>query len=301
MHTFIILAEFCIIIYFLLEKYRMKNEIGEIKELLKDVVKGNMDRRIIVKQQSVLAEVCFMMNEIIEMNKQILVSRDAVERENNQLMTSLSHDIRTPLTSIIGYLDALSYQYVNQELSKDFIEITRKKAYLLKGYIDNLFQWFKLNSGEQIFIPQDMDIVETVKIILANWIVVFEKNNIQYDFFTEIENLVLCIDHNILERILNNLIQNVVEHSGASCINVIIKNDNVKCYIIIEDNGIGIAEKEQERIFERLYKCDEARENKGSGLGLAIVKKLIDLMEGQIYMESSIGKGSKFILELNKT
>lgn len=297
----IIIVQFGIIICMYWWTVRTKAEVKMIENVLENVIEGNIDRQIVIKNNSCMAELCFKINVILENCKQIITDKTIAEKENKALMTSLSHDIRTPLTSIIGYLDAMIYLDENQELSREFIETARRKAYLLKQYVDNLFQWFKLNSKEQQFNLKKIEVVELTKIIFANWIETFEQYHMEYEFVNDIETAYVVIDETAFERIVNNLIQNVLEHSGASIIKIGIQKEKENIRLSVEDNGIGISATDQKRIFERLYKGDVSRSKKGSGLGLAITRKLIDALKGEIHVESEEGMGTKFILQLECT
>lgn len=297
----IIIVQIGIIICMFWWTVKTKAEVKMIENVLENVIEGNFDRRIVIKNNSAMAELCFKINVILGNCKQIITDKTIAEKENRALMTSLSHDIRTPLTSIIGYLDAMIYLDGNQELSREFIETARRKAYLLKQYVDNLFQWFKLNSKEQQFDIKKIEVVELTKIIFANWIETFEQYHMEYEFVNDIETAYVLIDETAFERIMNNLIQNVLEHSGASIIKVGIHKEKENIRVSVEDNGIGISATEQKRIFERLYKGDASRSKKGSGLGLAITRKLVDALKGELHVESEEGMGTKFILRLECT
>lgn len=297
----IIIVQFGIIICMYWWTVRTKAEVKMIENVLENVIEGNIDRRIVIKNNSCMAELCFKINVILENCKQIITDKTIAEKENKALMASLSHDIRTPLTSIIGYLDAMIYLDGNQELSREFIETARRKAYLLKQYVDNLFQWFKLNSKEQQFLLKKIEVVELTKIIFANWIETFEQYHVEYEFVNDIETAYVFIDETAFERIMNNLIQNVLEHSGASIIKVGIHKEKENIRVSVEDNGIGISATEQKHIFDRLYKGDVSRSKKGSGLGLAITRKLVDALKGEIHVESEERMGAKFILRLECT
>ena len=99
-------------------------------------------------------------------NKERIAQTRRQEHRNEKLMTSLSHDIRTPLTSIIGHLDAVHYQYIHGEMNAESVRQAREKAYVLKDYLDDLFQWFKLNSKEEKAEMEPLDIVEETRAVL---------------------------------------------------------------------------------------------------------------------------------------
>ena len=173
-------------------------------------------------------------------------------------MTSLSHDVRTPLTTLIGYLDAAH-----------------------KGIV----------SGKD----RD-DYIETARDILIDWIPIFEGKQIAYNIDIPEKPFRVRLDTDGYMRILNNLIQNVISHSRADKIEIALTKKNHNMEITVTDNGIGIEKEDLKHIFERLYKCDKGRSEKGSGLGLSIVHQLVEKMNGTITAESTQGNGTTFIL-----
>ena len=211
-------------------------------------------------------------------------------------MTSLSHDVRTPLTTLIGYLDAAHKGIVTGTERDNYIETARHKAHDLKEYIDVLFDWFKLNSNEFAMKIDTVEAAELTRDILIDWIPIFEDKQIEYSIDIPDQPFRVMLDPDGYMRILNNLIQNVVTHSRADKIELTLSKQNENIKILLADNGIGIEKEDLEHIFERLYKCDKGRSEKGSGLGLSIVHQLVDKMNGTITAESSQGNGTIFTL-----
>ncbi len=201
-------------------------------------------------------------------------------------MTSLSHDVRTPLTTLIGYLDAAHKGIVTGKDRDDYIETARRKAHDLKEYIDILFDWFKLNSNE---FAMDINIVEAAELtrnILIDWIPIFEDKQIDYNIDIPEQPFRVKLDTDGYMRILNNLIQNVISRSHADKIEIILSKQEKNMQIRLADNGIGIEKEDLKHIFERLYKCDKGRSEKGSGLGLSIAHQLVEKMNGTITANS---------------
>ena len=229
-------------------------------------------------------------------NKERIIQTKRQEHRNEKIMTSLSHDIRTPLTSIIGHLDAVHYQYVHGEMNAESVRQAREKAYVLKDYLDDLFQWFKINSKEEKAEMKPLDIVEETRAVFANWVAAFEGNGISYDFVSDMDEIWISMDRVFYERIVNNLLKNAMEHSGASKIWIKIEQTGITAAVKICDNGVGIPEKAIPFVFDRLYKADDARSSKGSGLGLAIVRELVLMQGGKIFVEPR-KKGSCFVME----
>ena len=128
--------------------YRVKKQISEITDALVDVKNGNGNRRILSATNELTAPIVFEINEIMVAYENRLSSVRHTEEANRRLMTSLSHDVRTPLTTLIGYLDAVNKGIAKGKERDEYIETARRKAYDLKEYIDVLFDWFKLNSHE---------------------------------------------------------------------------------------------------------------------------------------------------------
>ena len=274
--------------------HRVKKQIMEMTEALQDVKEGNGNRRILSAANELVAPLAYEMNEIIVSYENRLSKVRQAEETNRQLMTSLSHDVRTPLTTLIGYLDAAHKGIVIGKDRDEYIETARRKAYDLKEYIDVLFDWFKLNSDEFAMEIEVVEVAELTRNILIDWIPVFEDKQIEYNIDIPEQPLRVKLDTDSYMRILNNLIQNVLAHSQADRIGITMQKQNETVQILLVDNGIGIGKEDLKHIFERLYKCDKGRSEKGSGLGLSIVYQLVEKMNGKITVESEEGKGTVF-------
>lgn len=273
---------------------RVKNQIVEMTEALADIKDGNGNRRILSKTNEIIAPLAYEMNDIIVSYEDRLASFRQTEENNKQLMTSLSHDVRTPLTTLIGYLDAAHKGIVTGKDKDDYIETARRKAHDLKEYIDVLFDWFKLNSDEFVIAMDKVETVELTRNILIDWIPVFEDKQIDYSIDIPEQPFWVKFDSDAYMRILNNLIQNVISHSHADKIGISLSKQHKNIKILVMDNGIGIEKEDLKHIFERLYKCDKGRSEKGSGLGLSIVHQLVEKMNGTITVESVEGEGTTF-------
>lgn len=261
-----------------------------------DVKNGNGNRRILSATNELVAPLAYEINEIVVSYESRLSTVRQTEETNRQLMTSLSHDVRTPLTTLIGYLDAAHKGIVTGKDRDDYIETARRKAHDLKEYIDVLFDWFKLNSNE---FAMDINIVEAAELtrnILIDWIPIFEDKQIDYNIDIPEQPFRVKLDTDGYMRILNNLIQNVISHSHADKIEIILSKQEKNMQIRLADNGIGIEKEDLKHIFERLYKCDKGRSEKGSGLGLSIAHQLVEKMNGTITANSTQGTGTEFTL-----
>ena len=284
-----ILASYCTV-------KRVKKQLSEMTDALTDVEQGNGSRRILSAPNELIAPLAYKINDIIVSYENRLSTFHQTEESNRQLMTSLSHDVRTPLTTLIGYLDAAHRGIVTGKERDDYIETARRKAHDLKEYIDVLFDWFKLNSDEFDMNITIIEAAELTRNILIDWIPILEDRKIEYNIDIPERPLPAKLDVDSYLRIMNNLIQNVIAHSHADKIEISLSKQNECMKILLSDNGIGIEKEDLQYIFERLYKCDQERSEKGSGLGLAIVEQLAEKMNGIITVNSIQGKGTVFTL-----
>ena len=275
---------------------RVKKQISEISDALEDIKNGNGNRRILAETHELIAPLAYAINDIILSYEKRLSAYHQTDETNRQLMTSLSHDVRTPLTTLIGYLDAAHKGIVDGKERDDYIETARRKAHDLKEYIDVLFDWFKLGSNEFSMNIAEIDLTELTRNILIDWIPIFEDTQVDFTIDIPEQPFRVQIDPDGYMRILNNLIQNVISHSHADKIEVALSEQNRNIKILLSDNGIGIGKEDLKHIFDRLYKCDKGRSEKGSGLGLSIVHELVDKLNGTITADSTPGKGTIFTL-----
>lgn len=275
---------------------RVQKQIAEMTDALMDVKNGNGNRRILSEANELVAPLAYQINEIVVAYESRLSTVRQAEETNRQLMTSLSHDVRTPLTTLIGYLDAAQKGLVTGKDRDDYIETARWKAHDLKEYIDVLFDWFKLNSDEFALEIQSVEAAELTRNILIDWIPIFEDKQVDYDIDIPEQPVRVRLDMDSYMRIINNLIQNVMAHSHANKIKIALSMKETNMELLLADNGVGIEKEDLKHIFERLYKCDKGRSQKGSGLGLSIVHQLVEKMSGSITVESFPGKGTAFML-----
>ncbi len=275
---------------------RVKKQIAEISDALEDIKNGNGNRRILAETHELVAPLAYAINDIILSYEKRLSACHQTDETNRQLMTSLSHDVRTPLTTLIGYLDAAHKGIVDGKERDEYIETARRKAHDLKEYIDVLFDWFKLGSNEFSMNIAEIDLTELTRNILIDWIPIFEDTQVVFTIDIPEQPFRVQIDPDGYMRILNNLIQNVISHSHADKIEIALSEQNRNIKILLSDNGIGIDKEDLKHIFDRLYKCDKGRSEKGSGLGLSIVHELVEKLNGTIVADSTPGKGTIFTL-----
>ena len=296
-----LLIVLCVIIILLLHhNLSNKKKIQEIVKVLDDIYSGNLDRRLIADENSEMSSLVYKINEIVIKDKNKLSEFNKAEKAYKKLVTSLSHDIRTPLSALIGYLEVLEKDSMSYVEQLKFIRIAKEKALNLSDYIQSLFEWLKLESGEWTYDFVHENICELTRLILADWIIKLEESNIDFNFDIPEKALFILVDKNAYDRIINNLLANMIKHSHANKLVVKITEEISEVQITITDNGVGIDEKELPFIFDRLYKCDTSRTENSNGLGLAITKELTIAHNGTINVISGYGKGTAFKLRFPK-
>lgn len=140
-----------LILYLLLKLRRIREQLSLIKEALEDLKKGNLNRRVLAWENDMTKQICYDINEIAVSSQSRLIQQKQAEQAYKRLMTSLSHDVKTPLASLVGYLEAVENGLVTGQEKEEYIHVACSNAYRLKDFVTALFEWVKLDAGEQIF------------------------------------------------------------------------------------------------------------------------------------------------------
>ena len=300
-----LLIGFCIALLFVLflviKLRRVRGQLSIIEEVLEDIKSGNLNCRMLTKKNDMTRKICCGINDIATNSQTQLIKQKQSEQAYKRLMTSISHDVKTPLASLIGYLEAIECKIVAGEEKDEYVHVAFEKAHYLKHFVENLFEWVKLDSGEQIFRFEILDLNELSRNIIVDWISVLENSNFDYEFDIPETEYLMRIDASAYSRILNNLLQNVLIHSKGSKIKFRVFEDDLQAKIAITDNGKGISHDHLPHIFERMYQCDQSRSVGGNGLGLSIVKELVAAHKGKITVDSTPNRGTTFTLLFPRT
>lgn len=287
-------------LYLVLKLRRVREQLSLIKEALEDMKNGNLNRRVLTLEKDMTNQICYDLNEIAVSSQSLLIQQRQAEQAYKRLMTSLSHDVKTPLTSLVGYLEAIENKIVAGKEKEEYIHVAFMKAQGLKRFVEGLFEWVKLDSKEQVFRFEELELNELSRSIIADWLPVLENSHFKYEIDIPEGEYPISIDSNAYSRILNNILQNIITHSDGDKMKLQITENQQQAQIVVADNGKGISPDDLPHIFERLYQCDRSRSSKGNGLGLAIVKELISVHNGTITAQSTPGLGTEFIISLPK-
>lgn len=239
--------------------------------------------------------------EMVEVEKKLnhfkteAIKNERLARENEQkkddLIVYLAHDIKTPLTSMIGYLSLLSeIKDMPQEQRNRYIDIALDKSYRLEYLINELFDVARFNSEKIVLEKEEINLNLMLEQIADDFYPTLKEMNKKINFTSD-EKKILYADPDKLSRVFNNLIKNAVNYSKENTdIDISILNKENQATVKITNKGKQIPKEKLDKIFEKFYRLDSSRTSKtgGSGLGLAIAKEIVELHGGRIYAESDM-------------
>lgn len=202
-----LLLSLLLIAYFVLKLRRVREQLTLIKDALQDIKTGNLNRRVLARENDMTKQICYDINEIAVENQARFIQQKQAEQSYKRLMTSLSHDVKTPLASLVGYLEAIENGLVVGEEKDEYIRVVSDKAQRLKDFVITLFEWVKLDAKEQIFHFELVDLNELSRSIIADWLSAIENRCLDYQIEIPEADYFIRIDTNAYTRILNNLLQ----------------------------------------------------------------------------------------------
>lgn len=297
----IILAFITFISLFYLLTLRKMRYIEELAGGVLEISKGNLDFRVSQKSHDELGSLAGNINHMATELKLKIEEERRAERTKNELITNFSHDLRTPLTSILGYLTLIKDgKYETDEQFNDYVNIVYNKSEKLGGLIEDLFEYTKLtNKGVKLTL-ETVSLNELLEQLLEEHTPIFEENNLA--IIKEIPQEKVFIDIDIVQmvRVFENLLLNAVKYSfKPGEIMLKMSPDDNGVSVIIQNKGEHIPQSELARLFDRFYRVEQSRtaDKGGSGLGLAIAKGIVELQGGQIWAECS-GDVIRFIVKL---
>lgn len=222
-----------------------------------------------------------------------------LEKLQNDLIGNVSHELKTPVTSLIGFTETLlDGAKDDPEVLKSFLEIMQKDAYRLQDLVQEIIESSKSTDTNDVITP--INLTNLLEKIVDDYRIIIQEKNIQLSINGP-KDLTFNSKVELFTAICKNLIENAVHYtSSQGKINIRFYKEDNELILSVEDTGIGISQQEQERIFERFYRIDKARARNsgGNGLGLAIVKDYSEILGGQVKIDSYPGLGSTFTVYL---
>ncbi|MRG28862.1 sensor histidine kinase [Laceyella tengchongensis] len=284
------LVLFFVAVLLLRERFRYAARLQAMVATLRMALDGNLKSRLFTNGDRLMDEFVFTANEMIERLEQVHIQAIRSQMARKSLLSSISHDIRTPLTSIIGYVDALKDGIaVSEEEKQAYTQIVSDKAKKLKDMIDEIFTMAKLDADEMPMKPERFDLAEVIRETLIGFLPIFKQQDITLQVDIPDRQCMILADRLSVVRIITNIIKNTVNYGAeGKVLGVELSETDGEFQALIWDRGPGIAEEEMENVFKRMYRGDQSRNplRGGSGLGLAIAKALVEKNHGNIWVQS---------------
>ncbi|MGI1820339.1 sensor histidine kinase [Lactobacillus johnsonii] len=298
--SFMLVGDVIVVYWRLIRRYRQM-QLRHVIEELHYIADGHFDHRIPFVVKTDLQKVIDSINALVDSTVASMEEERQIEQSKDDLITNVSHDIRTPLTSIIGYLGLLKSSELNEDQTK-YIQIAYDKALQMKALAEDLFEYTTLRSStNNKLVLAPLHVNSMLEQVAAGFELEAEKKNITFNVVTRPRDLVIDADAKMIVRMLNNLISNALKYGrGATEINLIAnKVNNEFVELRVENNGEQIPKKSLQKIFDRFYRVESSRNLKtgGTGLGLAITKSIVDLHGGNIKCQST-SELTSFIIQL---
>lgn len=222
-----------------------------------------------------------------------------LENMRSQFVANVSHELKTPLTSIKGFAETLRY-VESKETREKFLTIIDDETDRLTRLISDILTLSHIEQHKEVKQKEDIDVVASIRDVYYLMKNTADKKDIRLEITTE-DNATLYGEKDRFKQMLINLIDNAIKYSEqGDSVFIGTKKEGDSCVIIVADTGVGISEEHIPRLFERFYRVDKARSRAsgGTGLGLAIVKHIVLSFNGEILVESTLGKGTKFIVKM---
>ncbi len=283
-----------ILIVFTVVVYRPLKKITKATEEYAD---GNLTHQIEVNKDDEIGHLAASLNYMAsELSKG--------EDNQKQFIANVSHDFRSPLTSIKGYIEAMEDGTIPPEMSGKYLKIVLNETERLTKLTNSLLSLNNLNTKGMHLDISDFDINAVIKNTAATFEGTCKQKRIRFKLVLCGENLYVTADMGKIQQVLYNLIDNAIKFSEANSdikLETSEKNDTV--FVSVKDSGIGIPKESQKLVFDRFYKTDLSRgkDKKGTGLGLAITKEIINAHHENINVISTVGVGTEFIFTLPKS
>lgn len=276
--------------------------ISRLSDAIHDISQGDLNTSIEIIGDDELSGMAANLNKMVGDIRQLMDKEREAERTKNELITNVAHDLRTPLTSIIGYLELLAGNktVIPAEMQHKYIEIAYGKARRLEKLIEDLFGFTKLNYGRIAMNVGQLDIVKLLSQLLEEAYPNFVEKNLSYDLQSNVPARMINADGNLLARLFDNLIGNAIKY-GADGKRVLVRvhSEEELVTVSVTNYGYVIPADELPLLFNKFYRVEQSRSTTtgGTGLGLAIAKEIVDMHGGTISVASDLN-GTVFTVKL---
>ncbi|KAB2494312.1 HAMP domain-containing histidine kinase [Bacillus cereus] len=288
------------VIFFFIRKFSKPLKI--IRNGIKSMTETQNYAPLTFNSYKEIEEIKYVFNHMVDRLNTNNQERKSSDERKKRMLCDISHDIRTPMTSIIGYSKTLAEQQLTPEKQKLFAGYVYSKSLQLGKLIENLFNFAKLDSPSYKLQLQKEDLIEFIKEIIVSYYGEIEEKEFHLNTFFPKHPVYLNLDSQLMKRAIGNIIVNALKYNPKqTSISISLKDEVESTIIEIADNGIGISPIVIKCIFDEFVRGDTTRSSDGgSGLGLAISKRIIELHQGYIIVDSTLNRGTTFSIVLPK-
>lgn len=286
--------------------WRVKRRINQMKlahilDYLKYIAQGHYEIRIPQTDLGEMDEVVSSINHLVDSTVKAIEEERKIEKSKDELITNIGHDIRTPLTSVIGYLGLIeNQQYHSQEELARYAHVAYRKAQQMQSLVHDLFTYTATRQTTTEIRPVQVQVLRFMEQLVADFELNAREKAIELRLDIRPQNLLASFDVDKMARVFHNLLSNALKYgAGAHYIELLAYQEEDYIYFKVKNDGQPLDKSELEDIFQRSYRADQSRSanQPGTGLGLAIVRNIVELHHGRVYAEVE-GKETIFTIEI---
>ena len=276
---------------------KLTSPLRQMSNATKAYAKGDFSKRVTVRGSDEFAELCQSFNRMAS-------ALSVLESSRRSFVANVSHELKTPMTTIGGFIDGMLDGTIPPEKRDEYLKIVSSETKRLSRLVTSMLNLSKIEAGELEPKKADFDILPVVIDCLLTFEQEIEKKNIEIKGLNEVVNIKVNADHDMIYQVVYNLVDNAVKFTNENGEIIIFAGETEKGqpFLSIQNTGEGISSEEIGRIFERFYKVDKSRsyDVKSAGLGLYLCKTIVELHGGQIFAESAEGQFTRFTILFEK-
>ncbi|WP_431028372.1 sensor histidine kinase [Lysinibacillus sp. LZ02] len=292
-------------VYFFHQRKVHIKEIYYIEKKLQETINNNTHENLLLyTNHHHIQKLLIQINRLVEHNQKTVANFHKVERSMRKMLSNISHDLRTPLTVVLGYIEMLLHdEQITEEKRKSLLHTVHLKTVEVLDLIKRFFELVKLESEDSKLEISKVNVSELCRKIILDYYEILTKKEFEVSIEIPEGHMFVLGNEDAIQRILHNLISNSIKYGADGKtieFKLTYKNDSV--YIEVSDKGKGIMEIDRDRVFERLYTMEDSRNKlyQGSGLGLTITKRLVEQLGGNIFLDSIPYQKTTFTVELKR-
>ncbi|MFP3635820.1 sensor histidine kinase [Bacillus sp. SIMBA_033] len=292
-------------IFLFRSRLNLRTEIKYIRNKLRKVVNEETGERLLLNtEDKYIKSLLIQINRLLDHNQKIKGNCNSIELSMRKMLSNISHDLKTPLTVILGYIEIIhNDKSLTSEKVMSLLKTVNLKTVEVLALINRFFELVKLESGDKKLNSSRIDICEVSRKIILDYYEILISKEFEVVIDIPDDSVFVSGDEDAIERVLNNLITNAIQYgSDGKMVGLKIRITDNDVFVEISDKGKGINEMHKDRVFERMYTLEDSRNTnyQGSGLGLTITKRLVEQMEGSISLNSVPFKETTFSVRLRR-